>query len=219
MAKPQKRTFDTDLPDWRTDPARAWLLLRVTSPIPVQKAPNDPEREILKVTFEVLTEPWGSRDPRTKTTQIVGNTVNSMGDGTPSKLTQLINASQSADLAKAELEEFDSDMLANVVIEACGEVKTGDNGSFWRVKAFRRPSATPVVPVTPTAAPSPASDSYQYTPDGKYRWKDGMTEWEPVPQAPPPPPAPAAVAAPSPPPAGPPPAPTGAPPAAPALRF
>src|SRR5215813_5022267 len=142
--KPQKRTFDTDLPDWRTDPANAWILLRVLSPIQAQKSQQDADKEVVDITFEVLTEPWASRDPRVKTKQRTGLTVNPTGEGTAAKLAQLINATQSADLTKNELYDFDLETLPDSVVEACGEIKESEAGRFWRVKAYRRPQQRPV---------------------------------------------------------------------------
>lgn len=52
--------------------------------------------------------------------------------------------------------------------------------------------AAPVVPVPPPAPvetmapppPPPAEQPYQYTEDGKHRWRPGMANWEPVPAEP-----------------------------------
>lgn len=46
------------------------------------------------------------------------------------------------------------------------------------------PPAAPPPPAAAAAPPPPAADPYQYTPDGKQRWKPGMTTWELVPEAP-----------------------------------
>lgn len=61
--------------------------------------------------------------------------------------------------------------------------------AFARDNRAQQQAAQPTVVAGGTVATG--SDPYQYTPDGKYRWRAGMTDWEPNPPpaaaAPPPP--------------------------------
>jgi hypothetical protein len=215
VAKPQKHV-PIDLPEY------APVLLRVAEPTQAVKSDRDPDKTNVHVKFEVVSEPWASRDPRVTLRIRHGLTVNPRANGSPSLWANLVNAIHPADLSKAELLDFDSDDIRpGTVVEAVGQVVENEQGRFWNVTQYRRPSAT-----APAPAAAPPSDGYQYTADGKHRWKPGMSAWEPVPAAPPPPPAPASAPPPPPPPAAPPAPPTGnaapPPPAAepaPEIRF
>jgi hypothetical protein len=195
--KPQSRSFSTDLPAFTP------ILLRIESPVEAVKDDRDPDKQLVLFRFRVLTPPWSEKDHQER--QRHGNTVNPKSDGTASLLAQLVNATQPADLSKAELLDFDLETLPGKVVEAIGQVKESDRGRFWNVVTYRRPMAT-------TTAPAPAGDDgWQYTADRQHRWKPGMASWEPTPQATPPPPTPAAPP--------PPPPPATTPPAPPEITF
>jgi hypothetical protein len=221
LTKPQNRTYKTPLPSYEP------ILLRIDKAPEVVQDQRDSDKENVIIWFTVLTAPWGQQDPPIRERQNHSNTVNPKGDGTPSLLSQLINATRPADLTMTELKDTEVETISGVV-EAIGKVKTTERGDFWNVIEYRRPkTAVPgqVAEAAPPAPePAPAADDYQYQDVNgvRMRWKAPMTAWEPAPPpvAPPPPPAPPAPVPPPVPQAAPPP-PPAAPgqPAKPNIRF
>ncbi len=100
--------------------------------------------------------------------------------------------------ARTILELQDSPVTHRVLSEAVDQVKAEVPA------ALAAPASTVLAAPAPVVAPPVVTqpDPYQYTPDGKHRWKAGMAGWEPVPApvvsapvvvAPPPPPPPPPV--------------------------
>jgi hypothetical protein len=101
--------------------------------------------------------------------------------------------------ARTILELQDSPVTHRVLSEAVDQVKAEVPA------ALAAPASTVLAAPAPVVAPPVVTqpDPYQYTPDGKHRWKAGMAGWEPVPApasfAPPLPPPPVVAAPPVPP--------------------
>jgi hypothetical protein len=198
MAKPQKHQ-PVDLPEFQP------ILLRSAGNTETVKSDRDPDKMNVSIKWEVMTEPWASRDPRTTLRVRHGLTVNPKANGSPSIWAQLVNAIHPADLTKTELMDFDSDdVKPGTVVEAVGQITENDQGRFWNIQTYRRPGVQPASAPNgvPASVLAPNGKPFERIENGHGLWFDGTAWcWFKLPEAaPPPPPPPSPAAAPPPPP-------------------
>lgn len=142
-----------------------------------------------------------------------GFTLGKRQNGESSMLRQLLMAAapevargKSGEELENALHDFELDDLRGRRLIVIGRYPEDDDE-----KTYLKPIAYSAAPpgsgrAEPAAAQASHTNGYQVSPDGQFRWREGMAEWERIPTAAPapPPPPPAAAAPPPPPPAAPP---------------
>lgn len=175
-----------------------------------EKFNNEP-RKMVQVRMRVVEGPFagdGTEDnPAGKIWGKHGFTLGKKKSGEASMLRQLVMAArpdlvagkdeESADKA---IHDFDLDFLRGERLTVIGRYDPADTERIY-LKPIAYGAAPPGSKRAPGAAQAAADDGYQISPDGRFRFREGMTEWEPIPvaAAPPPPPPPPAAAPPAPP--------------------
>lgn len=205
-----------DREEWATLPAMTPLPVEVVEKPKSKTSTFEDGGEQLALLCEVFDGPF-AREHDGKPSKLyiyVGITMGSNNQGKKSMCRQLVEAIYGP-LTDEQAYALDLEQLKGARFVLVGNYKD-EHAEVLKLKPIGFARYEGSTPAASAAAPA-AADEYQYNEGRTHRWKQGMAEWEPVPQAAPPPPPPAAVAPPPPPPPpAAPPAPPATPPPAPA---